>query len=139
MLPDYFPQRDGFVQGIVYSNLRGRIDALMDSLYRNGVDPANMYCPVSETVDAELRAISGAGNRPGASLSDELAAYLVDWYYDEDDDMVQFCIDSYRPGRAGGGAPSGSASKSRKSGVSAKPARASTGKGAARRKPARRR
>lgn len=139
MLPDYFPQRDGFVQGIVYSNLRGRIDALMDSLYRNGVDPANMYGPVSETVDAELRAISGAGNRPGASLSDELAAYLVDWYYDEDDDMVQFCIDSYRPGRAGGGAPSGSASKSRKSGVSAKPARASTGKGAARRKPARRR
>ena len=101
MLPERFPQSDGFVQSIVYSNLRDRIDALMDSLYQNGTDPAEMYSPISKTVDAELRTISAAGNRPSASLSDELAAYLVDWYYDEDDDMVQFCIDNYRPSRKG--------------------------------------
>lgn len=101
MLPEYFPQSDGFVQGIVYSNLRDRIDALMDSLYQNGTDPAKMYGPISKTVDAELRAISAAGDRPSASLSDELAAYLVDWYYDEDDDMVQFCVENYRPSRKG--------------------------------------
>ena len=112
MLPPSFNGSDGFVCGVVYGVLRQQIDSLMDDLYERGVSPEDMYRDISRFIESEVDRVGSTGNRPNASLAEALAGHVADWYYEESDDLVQFCIDNYR--HVGSGRSAKQSSKGRK-------------------------
>ena len=97
MLPEYEDFDDGFVCSVVYGYARDSINELMDKLYLNGVEPEDMYDDIYNLIESLISKVSSAGRRQGASLSEVLAEHVIDWYYEEENDVVQFCIDSYVP------------------------------------------
>lgn len=97
MLPQTFQADDGFVCEVVYYNLRKKIDTLMNSLYRKGVKPRDMYGDISGLIDSEIGKVNTAGMRADATLGEALAYAIADWYYEERNDVVGFCIENYVP------------------------------------------
>lgn len=97
MLPEYEDFDDGFVCSVVYGFARDSINELMDRLYLNGVEPEDMYDDIHNLIESLISKVSSAGRRQGASLSEVLAEHVIDWYYEEANDVVQFCIDNYVP------------------------------------------
>ena len=126
MLPQTFKGEDGFVSEVVYYALCKRIDRLMDSLYRKGVKPRDMYGDISGLIDSEIGKVNAAGTSPDATLTEALAYSIADWYYEERNDVVQFCIDNYVP-------PSGSRASRAKVPARKAPAKFSKPKGKGRR------
>lgn len=97
MLPEYDDFDDGFVCSVIYGYARDSINELMDRLYLNGVEPEDMYRDIYNLIESLISKVSSAGRRQGASLSEVLAEHVIDWYYEEENDVVQFCIDNYVP------------------------------------------
>ncbi len=126
MLPQTFEGEDGFVSEVVYYTLCKRIDRLMDSLYRKGVKPRDMRSDISGLIDSEIGKVNAAGMRPDATLTEALAYAIADWYYEERNDVVQFCIDNYVP-------PSGSKASRPKAPAKKSPAKSSRPKSKGRR------